>query len=136
MLTVFDAPFRETCTIRRPRTNTPLQALALLNDPTFVEAARFLAQRMMQEGGETIAAKLTFGFRLATARSPQSAELAVLRAAWERATNDFQNDPEGTSALLGVGDTPSDSKLDPVQLAALTSVASSILNLDEIVTKE
>jgi len=135
-MTVFDAPFRETCTIRRPRTNTPLQALALMNDPTFVEAARFLAQRMLLEGGATITSKLTLGFRLATARLPRSEELAVLLRAWERAFKDFQSDAQGSLALLSVGETRSDAALDRTQLAALTIVASSILNLDEIVTKE
>ena len=135
-LTVFDAPFRETCVIRRPRTNTPLQALVLLNDPTFVEAARFLAQRMLEEGGETIAAKLSLGFRLAVAREPRAPELAVLQSAWTRATRDFQNDPKATAALLAVGDTRSAANLDSVQLAALTVVANSILNLDETITKQ
>lgn len=67
---LFDAPFRETCTLRRPRTNTPLQALNLLNDPTYVEAARLLAQRMIREGGASIESRLTHGFRLVTARLP------------------------------------------------------------------
>jgi hypothetical protein len=70
---LFDAPFRETCTVRRPRTNTPLQALNLLNDPTYVEASRFLAQRMMREGGSSSASRLGYGFRLVTARDPRVA---------------------------------------------------------------
>ncbi|HUY88174.1 MAG TPA: DUF1553 domain-containing protein [Pirellulales bacterium] len=85
---LFDAPFRETCTLRRTRSNTPLQALNLMNDPTYVEAARFLAQRMMVEGGETVDARITHGFRLLLVRRPPPQELAVLRAAFERARAD------------------------------------------------
>ncbi|NDD40992.1 MAG: DUF1553 domain-containing protein, partial [Verrucomicrobia bacterium] len=91
---LFDAPFRESCTLRRPRTNTPLQALNLLNDPTYVEAARFLAQRMIKDGGGTEETRLTHGFRLLLARPPSPAELKVLRGAYERARADFTKDTE------------------------------------------
>ena len=90
---LFDAPFRESCTLRRPRSNTPLQALNLMNDPTYVEAARFLAMRMMREGGGTVDSRLTHGFRLLLARRPSPQELAVLRAAFERCQKDFQSRP-------------------------------------------
>ncbi len=133
---VFDAPFREICAVRRSRTNTPLQALNLMNDPTHVEAARFLAQRMIREGGATAAEQLTHGFRLILARVPRAAELAILVAAHERALGEFQRDPAGAAALVKVGTSPADSTLDTVRLAALTTVASTILNLDETVTKE
>ncbi|MEQ1861938.1 MAG: PSD1 and planctomycete cytochrome C domain-containing protein [Chthoniobacteraceae bacterium] len=135
MLT-FDAPFRETCTVRRPRTNTPLQALNLMNDPTYVEAARFLAQRMMREGGESPESRIARGFQLVLARAPKSAELAVLTAAYVRALGEFRSDAAGTSGLLKVGEATTDTRLDAAQLAALTTVASTILNLDETVTKE
>ena len=100
---VFDAPFRETCILRRPRTNTPLQALNLMNDPTYVEAARGLAQRMVREGGETPSSRLTYGFRLVLTRPPNARELAILVAAHERALQAFQADPGGASELLKVG---------------------------------
>jgi hypothetical protein len=132
---LFDAPFRETCTLRRTRSNTPLQALNLMNDPTYVEASRFLAQRMIQEGGDAVDARLTHGFRLLLARSPQPAELSILHTAYERARADFANDPEAAKALLTVGEAITDGKLDSTELAAFTSVASTLLNLDEMVMK-
>ncbi len=133
---LFDAPFRESCTLRRPRTNTPLQALNLMNDPTYVEASRLLAQRMMLEGGSTVESRLSLGFRLLLARQPKPAELAVLRTAYGRNFTDFQKDGEAAKALLAFGDFKNDTKLNPSELAAFTAVASIILNLDEVVTKE
>lgn len=133
---LFDAPFRESCTLRRPRSNTPLQALNLLNDTTYVEAARFLAMRMMREGGGTLDSRLSLGFRLLLARRPRPQELAVLRAAFERCRKDFQADPEAARALLVVGDTGSNRGLDATDLAAFATVAGTMLNLDEAITKE
>jgi hypothetical protein len=133
---LFDAPFRETCTLRRPRTNTPLQALNLLNDPTYVEAARLLAQRMMLEGGESIESRLAHGFRLVTARLPQPPEMAILKASLERALKDYRADPAGAGAFLKVGEAATDAKLDVAELAAYATLASTLLNLDETVTKE
>ncbi len=133
---LFDAPFRESCTLRRPRTNTPLQALNLMNDPTYVEAARFLAQRMMAEGGGDLDARLTHGFRLLLARRPAAAELSVLRAAYQRAHRDFEADHEAAKAFLAVGDAASDARLNPTELAAFTAIASTLLNLDEVIMKE
>jgi hypothetical protein len=133
---IFDAPFRETCTLRRPRTNTPLQALNLLNDPTYVEAARLLAQRMMREGGASAESRLALGFRLVTARTPRPAEMAILKAALERALREFQSDPAGAASLLKVGEAATDATLNVAELAAFTTLASTLLNLDETVTKE
>ena len=133
---LFDAPFREACTLRRPRTNTPLQALNLMNDTTYVEAARFLAQRMLREGGDTVESRLTHGFRLVLSRPPRPAELTVLRAAYERARVDFERDREAAKAFLAVGDSAADATLNPAELAPFTAVASTLLNLDEVVTKE
>ena len=96
----FDAPFRESCTLRRPRTNTPLQALNTLNDPTYLEAARFLAGRMLTEGGTEPESQLDLGFRLVLARAPQSEELSVLTNAYQRAVADFQNDVAAAEQLL------------------------------------
>jgi hypothetical protein len=133
---LFDAPFRETCTLRRVRSNTPLQALNLMNDPTYVEAARFLAGRMIREGGQTVASRLVYGFRLLLARDPQPQELAVLRAALERNRADFRADMESARALLAVGDGGADAALDVAVHAAYTSVAATLLNLDETLTKK
>lgn len=133
---LFDAPFRETCTLRRSRSNTPLQALNLMNDPTYVEASRFLAQRMMKEGGDARESQIAHGFRLLLARQPGEPELAVLKAALLRAEQDFANDPEAAKQLLTVGEAPVDASLNAVTLAAFTSLASTLLNLDEVITKE
>jgi hypothetical protein len=133
---LFDAPFRETCTLRRPRTNTPLQALNLLNDPTYVEASRRLAQRMLLEGGATIESRLTHGFRLIAARLPRAEEMTILKASLERCLGEFQADPVGAASLLKVGEATTDSTINVVELAAYTSLASTMLNLDETLTKE
>lgn len=133
---LFDAPFREVCTLRRTRSNTPLQALNLLNDPTYVEAARFLAQQMIKGGGAATDSRLRHGFRLLLARDPSPQELKILTAAVERALGDFRRDPEAAKQLLAVGETRSDADISPVDLAAYTSAASTLLNLDEAVTKE
>ena len=133
---LFDAPFRETCALRRSRSNTPLQALNLLNDPTYVEAARFLAQRMIKEGGAGIESRLAHGFGLLLARKPSPRELHVLSAAVQRARADFAKDSEAARQLLSFGEARTDEKLNPAELAAYTTVASTLINLDETITKE
>ncbi len=133
---LFDAPFRETCVLRRPRTNTPLQALNLLNDPTYVEASRRLAQRMILEGGESVESRLVHGFRLVTARLPRPAEMTILKASLERTLRDFQADLAGAAAFLKVGEATTDASLNVAELAAYATLASTMLNLDEAVTKE
>ena len=135
MLT-FDAPFRETCVVRRARTSTPLQALNLMNDPTYVEAARFLAQRMMLEGGAGPEGRIAYGFRLAVARSPEPEELEVLTAGFRRMLADFRGDRTAADEVLRVGESPSNPALDRGELAAYTTVASTLLNLDETITKD
>ena len=132
----FDAPDREKCTARRALTNTPLQALALLNDPTYVEASRALAQRTLLEGGSNVNRRLTYAFRLATARKPTRKERGVLRSLLDERLASFQRNPQSALRLLDVGESPRDRKLDPPELAAWTTVASVILNLDETITKE
>ena len=134
-LMTFDAPDRETCTVRRARTNTPLQALVLLNDPTYVEAARKLAERMMTEGGATTDDRIGFAFRLATARMPSPKEQEVLRRVFDDELSVFRKDPRAAAKLLSVGESPRNSRLDAAELAAWTTVAGVILNLDETVTK-
>jgi hypothetical protein len=135
-LSTFDAPDREKCTVRRPRTNTPLQALVLLNDPTYVEASRVLAERMIHEASNDMAARIRLGYSLALAREPAPAETDVLLTIAAQQSEEFQSRPKDAAELLAVGERPYDKKLDPVELAAWTMVASTILNLDETITKE
>lgn len=131
-----DAPTRETCVVRRQRTNTPLMALVMLNDPTFVEAARALAQRAMTEGVVNPQDRIALMFELTTARRPESAERDVLLAVYERQLGVFRKNNDAAMKLLAVGESKRDEKLDPAEHAALTTVASMILNLDETITKE
>jgi hypothetical protein len=133
---IFDAPFRETCTVRRARTTTPLQALNLLNDPTYVEASRFLAQRMLKEGGTQPESRLRYGFRLVTSRQPSAEELKILANSLSRMETTFRADRNSAEDLVAVGETKRDPALDGVELAAYTTVASTLLNLDETITKE
>jgi hypothetical protein len=134
--TTFDAPDRERCAARRSVTNTPLQALALMNDPTYVEAARALAQRTMLEVRKGDTERLVHAFRLATGRRPSGKEIDVLRGVLNSRLGGFRQDPQSAVRLLGVGDSARDKRLDPAELAAWTTVASVILNLDETITKQ
>ena len=134
-LSTFDAPDRETCSVRRSRTNTPLQALVLMNDPTYVEASRKLAERLMTEAGKDADARIDLAFRLTMARSPRSEEAEVLKGIYDQQLAVFRGDPAAADQLLKVGESPRDSKLDPAELAAWTTVTSVILNLDETITK-
>ena len=135
-LVTFDAPDREKCTARRSVTNTPLQALVLLNDPTYVEASRFLAARMLTQGGKTAAARIDYAFRLATGRAPDAQERAILLEQAQEAIANYSQHPDEAKELLAVGDSKSDPRLNPKELAAWTTVAGVILNLDETITKE
>lgn len=128
----FDSPTREGCSVRETRTNTPLQALTLMNDVTYVEAARKLAERMLRRQGDGVA----YGFRLVLARSPRPEEKAVLERTRDRFRKRYQEDRDAARRLLAQGDSPRDASLDDAELAAYTSVASLLLNLDEAVTKE
>ena len=131
----FDAPTRETCTVRRPRTNTPLQALVLLNDPTYIEAARRLAERMLTEPNDSPAARIRFAFRTATSRTPEADEVAILLDVYRQQLDLFRKDKTAANKLLDVGESPRNTKLKPAEHAAWTTVASMILNMDETVTK-
>jgi hypothetical protein len=134
-LSTFDAPDRETCTVRRARTNTPLQALILLNDPTYVEASRKLAERLLREGGDTVESRIDLAFRLTTARRPNDRERAVLRQVLLEQLAAFRSDPAAALALLSVGESPRDDSFEVAELAAWTTVASVLLNVDETLTK-
>jgi hypothetical protein len=131
----FDAPDRETCTVRRARTNTPLQALILLNDPTYVEAARKLAERLLREAGPGAAERITFALRLITARLPAAEERRVLEEAYAEALDRYRRDPESARKLLAVGEAPRDDRLEAAEVAAWTVVGNMILSLDEALTK-
>jgi hypothetical protein len=136
MMVNFDAANREACVVRETRTNTPLQSLNLMNDVTFVEAARFLGQRMIKEGGDNPASRLGHGFRLVLSRAPSQEELHLLESNLAFHRDYFASDPARASSLLRQGDSPADPSLLPAELAAYASVGSLILNLDEAVTKE
>lgn len=131
----FDAPSRESCTVRRSRTNTPLQALCLLNDEQFVEAARKFAERIMHEGGEAPEARIDFAFRVVTGRHPAADELAILKNAFAENLAHFQENRAAAGELLQVGESPHDTEVDQAELASWTMVANILLNLNETITK-
>ena len=135
-MVTLDATSREACTVQRSRTNTPLQALALMNDVTFVEAARALGQRLLADRSTSVSDKCRNAFLAATARPPRAEELAILVRRYERNLERYQADPEAARRLVHVGESPVDESLDPCELAALTTVASLVLNLDEVLTNE
>ena len=134
-LLAFDASTREECVVQRPRSNTPLQALVLLNDPTYVEAARALAARVIREGGADPAVRLERAFGLALARPPRPEEASLLLNLLGRHYDQYTADPAAARALLGVGDLPAPTGIEPAELAAWTSVARVILNLHETITR-
>jgi hypothetical protein len=134
-LAAFDAPTREECTAERVRSNTPQQALALLNDPTYVEAARALAERALREGGSTDQGRLRFLFREVLARAPHAAEEETLSALKAAHANLYEADPPSAAALLAVGERPVAKDLSRPDLAAWTSVARVLLNLHEVITR-
>ncbi len=136
MLVNFDAANREACVVRENRTNTPLQALNLMNDVTFVEAARLIAQRMLREAGPAPADRLRYGFRLVLSRSPSAAELEALGGSLAFHRDHFAGRPEEARRYVRQGDSRPDPALPLPDLAAYTAVASLVLNLDEAVTKE
>jgi Protein of unknown function (DUF1553)/Protein of unknown function (DUF1549)/Planctomycete cytochrome C len=136
MFAILDAPNREDCTAMRPRTNTPLQALVTLNDPTFVEAARVLAQRVLTQGPKDLDGRLVFAFRAATCRLPNDPELQVLRRRYRSQFDRFQADGDAASKLISAGQYPRDAALAESELAAWTAIANMLLNLDEVLTRE
>lgn len=135
-LMAFDAPSRETCVARRARTNTPLQALVLMNDEQYVEASRNLAARMIKEGGDSAASQLTLGFRVCTARVPTEHELNVLGKVHTEQLAHYQANPAEAEKLLVIGASQRPEGLVPAQHAAMTMMANLLLNLDEAITKE
>ena len=134
-LQTFDAPEREFCIVRRSVTNTPLQALVLMNDPSYVEAARKFAERLLLEGGATPEQRVDFAYRLALLRQPKEIERRVLLRYYKEQLALFRNDNAATMKLLAVGESKRNEALPVPELAAWASVANLVLNLDEVITK-
>lgn len=134
-MTTFDAPSREVCSVKRPRTNTPLQALALMNDPQYVEAARAFAVRVLKDGGKDNTSRLVHAFRLATSRFPTEAETRALEGLLAAQREHYAANPEDGAKLQTTGDMPPSESHDPSEMAAWTIVCSTLLNLDATITK-
>ena len=131
----FDAPNREQSCTMRERSNTPMQALQLMNDTQHVEAARALAQRMLVEGGNEPGARITFAFRTVLSRKPEPEEMAILQQQLAAHLIRYQQDVESAKKLIATGESKAKADIDPVQLAAHTLIASTLLNLDETVSR-
>ena len=134
-MTTFDAPSREQSCSRRERSNTPLQALQLMNDVQHFEAARVFAEHMMKTGGTQTPERLAWAFRTATARPPSADELEILQQAYAEQLERYEANPSAALKVIGAGESKRDENLDPEELAAWTLVANLILNLDEVLTK-
>jgi hypothetical protein len=132
----FDSPNREVCTVVENRTNTPLQALDLMNDVTFVEASRKLAERVMRDGGSTAEQRIDYLYRLALARHARPGEQRVMARALAGFEASFRADRKAAKQFLGYGESPRAASVDTADLASYSSIASLMLNLDETVTKE
>ncbi len=131
----FDAPSREVCVLTRAKTNTPLAALVLMNDPTFVEASRKLAGRVLRDGGATAESRLTLLHRLVCGRHPTERELGLLRGVLVELQTSFRAEPAAAKRLLEVGETPRDESFDAAELAAYASLANAVLGTDEAITR-
>jgi hypothetical protein len=136
LLTTLNAAEREVCVVRKDRTNTPLQALTLMNNVAFVEASRFLAERMLREGGTAADDQILYGFQIVAARAPSSDELRVVADAYKSFLQRFEHDTQGAAKLLSTGEHPRDPALNVCEHAAMTMTASLLLNLDETLSKE
>lgn len=132
---IFDAPTREVCTARRETTTTPLQALVLLNDPQFVEAARVLAEHLVSQCGQDPAACIERGFRLTTGREPKPREQTLLQELYQDQLKHFESDPADADQYLKIGEHPLNKSLPPQQVAATAVLTSALMNLDEFVTE-
>jgi len=122
--------------VRELRTNTPMQSLDLMNDVTFLEASRKMAERMMHDGGSRPAERIGYGFELATAHRPSEREMEILLASFAYYRDGFQSDAASATRYLAQGEAARDIKLDARELAAYAAVASVILNLDATLTKD
>ena len=135
MLRAFDAPLREECTAQRPQSNTPSAALVLLNDPTFIEAARVLAKKILDEGGATDSERIRFGFKRAVSRKPDSTEMRLLEQLLQKSRVTYQRNPQAAEALIQTGLKNTSFEGEKLELAAWTSVARGLLNMHETITR-
>ncbi len=132
-LLAFDAPSREECTAERVVSNTPQQALTLLNDPIYVEASRVFAERILREGGESVAAKIDWAYREAYSRKPLLSEGALLIELYGKHLREFSGDPEAAKAFIDIGENPAPDDMDPVLLASWSSVSRTLFNTHEMI---
>jgi hypothetical protein len=134
-LAAFDAPTREECTAERNISNTPLQALTLLNDPTYLEAARVFAEHILEQGGTSFDQRLHWAYERALERAPATHEATTMKELFDQQLATFKANPEGAKELAKVGYTPAPDKVDPGELAAWTSVGRTLLNLHETIVR-
>jgi hypothetical protein len=134
-LATFDAPSREECTVNRANSNTPLQALVLLDDPVFVEAARVFAQNALQQGGPTLVRRIDWAFLKALGRTPTPQERQILTGLYQKSAAQFRHSPADANRFVHTGESPIPTKLKPQELAAMTTVTRAILNLHETITR-
>ena len=135
-LQTFDAPDRAICSVSRPSTCTPLQALVTMNDVTYVEAARVFAQRILREGGKSVESRLDYAFKTSLARAPRENEQRILTGVLEDVRRSYSEDEAAADKITRLGASARVAAVNPIELAAWTGVANVILNLDEMVTKE
>jgi hypothetical protein len=133
-MTLFDTSTREVCSTRRMPTNTPLQALVMLNDPQFIEAARKLSERIIQHGGTTDAARATWAYREVIGKEPNQEQVTLLTELITEQRDFFTTKSSDAEALLKIGDSPADPKLDKTEISTFTTLAQAILNLDANIT--
>lgn len=134
-MNILDAPSRETCTVRRERTNTPLQALMLMNDPQYVEAARYFAQRAIDEGGVNPLQRIQWMFQRSLSRPATEQEATIIHAAFTSYLETFSSNEESARKLIAIGEEPAGNQYEPNELASWTMVSSLIMNMDEFVTR-
>ena len=134
-MATFDAPSRETCTLRRIQTDTPLQALVTLNDPVYVEAAQALGRRLLREGGATVADRVRYGLQLCLARPPKEEQVKALVELYEKEAAHYREQEADAKKLATEPLGPLPENLSVAEAAAWTSVANVLLNLDGVLTK-
>ena len=135
MLKAMDAPTREECTAERPRSNTPNAALVLLNDPTFIEAARTLAYRIMKEGDDSTNSRLDLAYQLVVSRLPDDEERAIMTNLLKTTYEEYKMNAKSAVELLNVGQAPKPSDVDATELVSWTAVTRALLNLNETTTR-
>lgn len=134
-MVIFDAGRRNLCTVKRQSTNTPLQALVLLNDPQFITASQALAERMIEEGGDSSRDRISYAFRWATSRKPDVGEINILEDLFRKEMEEFQEHPERADAFLKIGEIKNKQGMNKLELASYAVVANTIINLSESLQK-